>query len=263
MEGKDLAWVGTLTLFFLSLVLLPAHSYGTIYKWVDKKGQIHISDYYPGDENIADEPAKPAPDTVARETEATAPVPETEEPVQVQLPQKAQPEPQRAQPTSTAENSDPRIPALPDFPKFPEGKLPGMPPGALIGLISFITSFFLIIVVVFYLFFSACLYAIAKKLCLPSPFLAWIPIVQVWTFVVAAKGTEESPVLWIIGLIVPLISIVVITYLWMCISENMGKSPWLGLLTLLPVANLVFMAWLAFQKGPSSASEEGLPVGAG
>ena len=131
-----------------------------------------------------------------------------------------------------------------------------MAPGAFAALISFISGFFLIISVALYLFFSACLYIMAKKLNVPAPFLAWVPLIQVWTFVVAAKGTDESPVLWIIGLIIPIVSFFVGIYLWMCLTERMGKDKWLGLLTLVPVVNLFFVGWLAFQKGSAKSSEE-------
>ncbi len=39
-----------------------------------------------------------------------------------------------------------------------------------------------------------------------------------------------------------------VTYLWMCITHNVGKNRWLGLLMLVPVAMLVFPAYLAFSK---------------
>jgi hypothetical protein len=34
----------------------------------------------------------------------------------------------------------------------------------------------------------------------------------------------------------------------MCITENLGKNKWLGLLMLLPVINFVFIGTLAFSK---------------
>ena len=278
MNKKGLAALGILAVFFAALILIPSLSYSAVYKWTDKQGQIHITHYPPGADEIAEEAAEPPAEKPAKEIEVTGPAlaptptPSTEEKAEVPMPavppQKAQPEPQAAKPSSPA-GTDPQLPAMPlpfpkDMPGFPTDKMPGMPPGAIAAMISFIMSFFLIIAIVFYLFFSACLYSIAKKLNVPSPFLAWIPLVQVWTFVVAAKGTDESPVLWIIGMIVPIVSLVVTTYLWLCITENMEKNKWLGLLTLLPIVNLVFIAWLALQKGPSRPQQgESLAVGAG
>jgi hypothetical protein len=47
---------------------------------------------------------------------------------------------------------------------------------------------------------------------------------------------------------IPLLNIIVIVYLWMCISENLGRNKWLGLLWLVPLINLVFIGFLAFSK---------------
>ncbi len=257
---------GIVSVFFGAIILFPSLSFSIIYKWVDKQGQIHITHYPPGADEIAEEPDKAAPETTPREIEPIAPAgalqtqsaeEKREASVPIQPAQSPQLGPQAAKkpPPSATTKSEPS--AVPQgVPSFPAPKAPGMPPGALVGAISFISSFFLVIAIAAYLFFSACLYSIAKKLNVPSPFLAWIPLVQVWVFVVAAKGTDESPVLWIIGMILPVIGFVVHAYLWICITENMEKNKWLGLLSIVPVANLVFMAWLAMQKGPSRLSEE-------
>ena len=34
----------------------------------------------------------------------------------------------------------------------------------------------------------------------------------------------------------------------MCISENLGKDKWFGLLMLVPVVNLIYLGMLAFSK---------------
>ena len=39
----------------------------------------------------------------------------------------------------------------------------------------------------------------------------------------------------------------------MCISENLGKDKWLGLLMLVPIANLIYLGILAFSKQDSSS----------
>jgi hypothetical protein len=108
---------------------------------------------------------------------------------------------------------------------------------------------YLILIIVFYVYFSLCLFSIAKKLNVPSPWLAWIPIVSIWTIVSAAR----KPWWWILLLIVPIINIVIGIYLWICITENLGKNKLLGLLMLVPLVNLLFLGFLAF-------SREGKPV---
>ena len=106
------------------------------------------------------------------------------------------------------------------------------------------TFVFLVIVLAFYLYFCLCLFLIAKKRNIPAPWTAWIPLVQLWTFVTSAGKAWW----WIILLFIPLLQIIVGVYLWMCISENLGRSKWLGLLSLVPVFNLVFIGFLAFSK---------------
>jgi hypothetical protein len=107
----------------------------------------------------------------------------------------------------------------------------------------------LLSIIAFYVYFSLCLFSIAKKLHISEPWTAWIPIVNIWTIVSAAG----KPWWWILLLFVPIINIFIGVYLWICITENLGKNRLLGLLMLLPIINLIFLGFLAF-------SREGKPV---
>jgi len=100
----------------------------------------------------------------------------------------------------------------------------------------------LLILVVCYIYFSLCLYKIAQKLDIHAAWTAWVPIVQVWTFLTAAGKSLA----WVLLMFVPLVNIIVGVYLWMCITENLGRNKWLGLLMLIPLVNLVFLGILAF-----------------
>jgi hypothetical protein len=286
MNKTKLTFPCILAVFFVSLILGPSLSSSALYKWVDKKGQVHISDFHPGSDEMADEPTtvpteKPAAEPQVPKESPQQPVVEEKREASVaqQLPQqKPQPAPEAQQPpqqkpqpapevkqASVPDTSKPQMPLFPkDFPKFPTGKFPGDAKGVIPGIVAMMGAFFLIIVIIsvaFYLLFAACLYFIAKKLGAPAPWLAWIPLVQIWTFVVAAKGTDGQPVLWIIGLIIPIVSFFVGIYLWMCITENMGKNKWLALLTLLPIVNLIFIVWLATLKSPLTSSGEMFQAG--
>jgi hypothetical protein len=128
-------------------------------------------------------------------------------------------------------------------------------PAAMGGLLAGFTFVFLVIVMAFYLYFALCLFLIAKKRDVPAPWTAWIPLVQLWTFVTSA----DKPWWWILLMFIPLLNIIVIVYLWMCISENLGRNKWLGLLWLVPLINLVFIGFLAFSKaaGADAALFEG------
>jgi hypothetical protein len=267
MNRNMLVYAGILAALFVSVVLFPSPAHSALYKWVDKNGQVHITDYHPGsdemqgteEEAVPDKPPQqPKPET--KETKQQPVEEKREAPLTQQLPQqdvqqKPRPAPDATPAAPPAPATPQAVPQLPkDFPAFPGGNVPQISPNMMMKIITMMGAFSIIIGLVFYLFFAACLYAIAKKLGVSAPWLAWIPIVQIWTFVVAARGTDGQPVLWLVGLIVPIIGAFIGIYLWMCITENMGKNKWLGLLTLLPVVNLIFMAWLATLKVPSAAS---------
>jgi len=269
MKTKKLAMIGIIAAIFASFVFFSSSAYSAIYKWVDKNGQIYITDYHPGsdemqgaeEEAVPDKAPQQAPE--AKETKQQPAEEKREAPVTQERPQqKTQPAPEA---TASAPPATPKPQMAPQFPKefpaFPGGKVPQVSPNMLVKMMAVLGAFSLIIGLVFYLFFSACLYAIAKKLEVPTPWLAWIPLVQIWTFVVAAKGTDGQPVLWLIGLIVPLVGAFIGIYLWMCITENMGRNKWLGLLTILPIVNLIFMAWLATLKGPARTPADVIEAG--
>jgi Family of unknown function (DUF5684)/Tetratricopeptide repeat len=147
-------------------------------------------------------------------------------------------------PTKVAPEKVPGVrPVFPSFPK-PGKSMPGMVPALLTGLFAGFAMIALAISVVFYIYWCLCLFTIARKLDVPSPWTAWIPLVQIWTFVTAA-GKQWW---WILLLFVPLLNIVVGIYLWICITENLGRNKWLGLLMLVPLVNVVFIGVLAFSR---------------
>ncbi len=159
-------------------------------------------------------------------------------------------EPQKGEPLKVEPQKKPEPPAgIPSFPR-PGKAMPGVAPTILTGLFAGFMMFFLAIGIALYIYFSLCLFLIAKKLNVPAPWTAWIPVVNLWTFVSAAG----KPWWWILLLFIPIVNAIVGIYLWMCITENMGRSKWLGLLMLVPVANLVLLGILAFSKTETSVS---------
>jgi len=155
------------------------------------------------------------------------------------VPQQAQPaNPPQAVPTPTAPTVSPMPMQLPN----------AAGPAALVGIIAAFGMILVFIGIAFYVYYSLCLFLIAKKLDVPAPWTAWIPIVQVWTFVASAG----KPGWWILLLLVPIVNFFIGMYLWMCITENLGKNKWLALLILVPLVNIAFPAWLAFSKTESA-----------
>ncbi len=98
--------------------------------------------------------------------------------------------------------------------------------------------------IAFYVYYSLCMYLIAKKLNVAEAWMSWVPLLNLWPF----ASSAGKPCWWAILLFIPFVNIIVIVYLWICICENLGRNKWLGLLTLVPVANLVLPGYLAFSK---------------
>ncbi|MGD0352078.1 MAG: hypothetical protein ABSB38_01050 [Dehalococcoidia bacterium] len=135
--------------------------------------------------------------------------------------------------------------------------------------------------VAIYVWSALCLYIIAKKTGTPNPWLAWIPIANIYlmckvagkpgwwivffciTIVLAipmsiasvmvmflAMGGGEIPA-WFTPLVIAtivsgLISWVLLIIIWMAIAKARHKPSWLGILMIVPIANLVIPGVLAF-----------------
>lgn len=185
----------------------------------------------------AKEPQPQKPETAKAVKEKPAPVPAEKKP--------AAPEPKKAEPQKIEPLKPMQPPAgFPTFPK-PGKEMPGVSPQMLTAILASFGIIILAVVAVYVVYYLLCLFLIAKKLAIPTPWTAWIPVVNLWTIVTCAG----KPWWWILLLFIPLANIFIYIYLWMCISENRGKSKWLGLLILIPTADLVLYGILAFSKG--------------
>ncbi len=175
-----------------------------------------------------EEEAVPAEETAAAAPPEPEPAPEP----------KAQPEPGKPAPSA-----QPQIDISEDQAKF--------------AVLAIVMSFLIPIIAVFglmYLLFSLSIFKIAKKLNVDKPFLAWIPIAQALPFTWAAgKPTLWGIILIITSLFLGPVGMIIGLYFWMCISENLGKNKFLGLLMLVPLVNIAFMLYLAFSKGEAGA----------
>ncbi len=219
------------------VLIFASLSYPALYKWIDKDGQPHITDYpdpskAPTRVEPIQQPITPPMQQLPPETEPISQPPSKEDSYIAEPPK----EPISPPATTTQKPAAP--PSIPKDLPVPKGA-PEFPVG--IGYIF-------IILLAMYFYASLCLFLIAKKLGVPSPVFAWIPLIQVWTFVVAAKGTGGHPCLWILSMAIPVAGPIIGIYLWMCIAENLGKNKWLALLMLLPLIGFVLMGWLAFSK---------------
>jgi len=159
------------------------------------------------------------------------------------------------------------------------------------GLSSLVSGVYSIIIdVAVYVWFALCLYIIAKKTDTPNPWLAWIPIANfylmckvagkpvwwtaifcltlvlavvsafafvMWIFLAMAGG--EIP-MWFYSIFVATIVLVLLFWalfiiIWMAIAKARHKPSWLGILMIVPIANLVIPGILAFSEGPVAGED--------
>jgi hypothetical protein len=117
----------------------------------------------------------------------------------------------------------------------------------------------LVVVLVIYIFMAVCLMKIAKKTNTPNGWFAWIPILNIVLMLQIAK----KPVWWIVLIFIPFVNFVWIVLqilVWMAISRECGKEEWLGILMLVPVANLFVPAYLAFSGNGVTPAQPAPPV---
>jgi hypothetical protein len=113
-----------------------------------------------------------------------------------------------------------------------------IPPAAVAGMFSF----FFVIIVVLYVYLALALQTIATKTNTENPWLAWIPIANLFLMLNIAK----KPLWWLILLFIPIVSIVVAILVWMGVAEARGKPNWWGILLIVPVVGLIVPGYLAW-----------------
>ena len=93
-----------------------------------------------------------------------------------------------------------------------------------------------------YVYMSLALSTIATKTGTANPWLAWIPIANLFLMLNVAK----KPAWWFILFLIPLVGVVMLIIVWMAIAEARGKPNWWGILMIVPVANFVVPGYLAW-----------------
>jgi len=83
---------------------------------------------------------------------------------------------------------------------------------------------------------------IAQRTNVDTPWLAWVPIVNIYTLLMAAG----RPAWWLILFLIPIINLIVIVVTWMDIAGRLGKKKWIGILIIIPVIQLIVPGYLAF-----------------
>ena len=132
--------------------------------------------------------------------------------------------------------------------------------GAIIGVIILVS-------LLIYAYLAFCLQTIANRLNQKNPWLAWIPVVNLWYIVVLAQRSGWLVLVFLIPgsnhgilhhalaggghfllrMILPHLvwQIFLVYFIWL-IAKRLGKPGWVSLLMFIPIVNLVIPAYLAF-----------------
>jgi hypothetical protein len=94
--------------------------------------------------------------------------------------------------------------------------------------------------IVAYIYFAIALQAIAKKTRAENTWWAWVPILQI----VLSLKIARKPVWWIVLCIIPVVNVVILTFIWMGVAKAVGKPSWLGILFIVPVMGPVIAGYL-------------------
>jgi len=216
-----------------------------LYKWTDKRGATHITDY-------------PPPDTEKRE----GPVEVIEEEPGLKLDRTIV---YTVGPflSAKAKRLQGRLrEGLRDFFDIPSR-----------GTASILL--FIGIPVALHLYYALCLYLFSRKLGVSSAWLAWVPALNVFPLVSAAK----KPWWWGVLFLMPLSGLIPLLYfniymvaalfvvcildfvlwgiVWMRVCANLWINKWLGLLVFVPLAQLVLIGYLAFKREPQEETYGG------
>ena len=110
----------------------------------------------------------------------------------------------------------------------------------------------LFIGIALYIFFALALMTIAKKTKTENPWLAWIPIANIYLMVIVAKKEWWWTLVILFLPLIPVLggiaSLAASIYIWWLIAERLNKPGWWALLMLIPVVNLAVIGVLAWGK---------------
>jgi len=119
------------------------------------------------------------------------------------------------------------------------------------GTIMAIFAILAVFGLIYYVYLSVTIMAIAKRTKTGPAWLAWIPIVRNYLVVKIGGVPMWTLALFLVGLIpylgVPAMSALTAYWFWH-VAEKCGKPGWWGILMMVPIVNLVVLGLLAWKK---------------
>ncbi len=119
------------------------------------------------------------------------------------------------------------------------GDLSGAEAAAALGIVFGIWG---IVMLPIYIYFALTLMVTAKKLEQKNAWFAWVPILNI---ILMLQCAGLSPWLFLLTF-VPLANIIVLIFAYMKIAERRGFESWLGILMIVPIAQLIIPGYLAW-----------------
>ena len=93
-----------------------------------------------------------------------------------------------------------------------------------------------------YIFMAWCLWKIARDLEVGDEWMAWIPIINIFTlFRIANRSAWEA-----LFLLIPIVNIVILAIIFMRTAERRGRLSIYGLLLFVPIINFLVMYSLTY-----------------
>ncbi|MBI2356967.1 hypothetical protein HYV12_02885 [Candidatus Dojkabacteria bacterium] len=109
--------------------------------------------------------------------------------------------------------------------------------GFLFGTVFIVISS--VVLLVSYVYSALTLSVTAKKLNVPNPWTAWVPFLNFYTMIQCA-GISPWNLLWLA------VAPVFVVYVYMKIAQRRGFEQWLGILMLVPIAQIIVPGYLAW-----------------
>ena len=131
------------------------------------------------------------------------------------------------------------------------------------GLGAAVLTSFLLVALVVYVYVSYSLMTIARKTKTELPWLAWIPIANLYLVTQIAKVPWWTFLIALFAGFIPFGAIVTAgmsMWWWWQISERMSRPGWLGILFIIPIVNLVVIGILAYGSKPKVGATKTVEV---
>lgn len=106
-----------------------------------------------------------------------------------------------------------------------------------------------------YFYFAFAQFKIAQKLSHENAWFAFIPILNTVQLIQMAG----KPMVWFVGLLVPIVNFVMFIMLWMEVAKRTGHSPVVGFLTMIPPITFITIGMMAFGGGSGQRPSAPMP----